>query len=297
MFALTYPKQTMTTKGRTELSTGETLFAGASAGLLELMIMFPLDVVKTRMQLAAEKGGAGVLGSLRAIVAEGGVGRLYRGIAAPMVQEPIKRSIKFTGNQFYSSLLPDDNLQSRFASGWLAGCTECFGIAPFEVVKVRMQASNRVTAYTSVPHCASEILKHEGVMGFTRGLESSLWRQGSWNSAYFSTIWYLKKGPMHIDDEATAGKSKVMARNFAAGFVGGSLGTIVNTPFDVVVSRMRNVLPGEVSPYRWAFQSLALIAKEEGFGALYKGFGPKIMRLGNQLYRGPVSNSCCIACG
>jgi len=267
---------------RTELTTGETLFAGATAGLLELLCMFPLDVVKTRMQLGAASSGPsmGVVGSLKAIIAEGGVGRLYRGIAAPAVQEPIKRSVKFTGNALYSKFLPDDNLQSRVAAGALAGMTECIFIAPFEVVKVRMQAGNRVDAYRSVPHCARTIVKTEGVMAFTKGLESSLWRQGLWNGAYFGTIWYLKKGPLHIEDPKNAGKGKVMGRNFACGVVGGILGTVLNNPFDVVVSRMRNVLPGEVSPYRFSLQSLALIAKEEGAAALYKGFGPKVMRLG-----------------
>ena len=68
--------------------------------------------------------------------------------------------------------------------------------------------------------------------------------------------------------------------NFFAGFVGGTLATVVNNPFDVVASRMRNVLPGESSPLRWSLQSLAHIASHEGIGALYKGFIPKVLRLG-----------------
>jgi solute carrier family 25 2-oxodicarboxylate transporter 21 len=266
---------------RTELTTPETLLAGASAGLIELLIMFPLDVVKTRMQLVA--GGAssaGVLGSLKAIVKEGGAARLYRGILAPAIQEPIKRSVKFTGNAMYSKWLPNDNLQSRVAAGTLAGVSECVFIAPTEVIKVRMQASNRVNSYKSVPHCFSEIVKNEGFVAFFKGMESAFWRQGMWNGAYFGAIWWMKKGPLAIADEKNAEKSKIMARNFCAGVVGGVLGTVLNNPFDVIVSRMRNVVPGEMTPYRWSMQSAALIIKEEGFGALYKGFGPKVMRLG-----------------
>jgi len=213
-------------------------------------------------------------------VIEGGFPRLYRGILAPAIQEPIKRSCKFTGNALYSKLLPGDNFQSRFASGCLAGMTECVCIAPFEVVKVRMQAKNRINAYTSVLHCGRSILKTEGILGFAQGIETALWRSGSWSGMYFGTIWYMKKGPLKIENEAFADRSKIIMRNFACGFVGGILGTIVNNPFDVVVSRMRNVLPGEVSSYRWSIQSLGLIAKEEGVGALYKGFAPKVLRLG-----------------
>lgn len=32
--------------------------------------------------------------------------------------------------------------------------------------------------------------------------------------------------------------------------------------------------------YGWTIPAVATIAKEEGFGALYKGFLPKVMRLG-----------------
>lgn len=158
--------------------------------------------------------------------------------------------------------------------------TETVFIAPFEVVKVRMQAKNRLQAYNSVPHCAQVILRAEGVLGFAQGLETALWRSGSWSGCYFASIYYLKKGPLKIQDQNSAPKTKVVARNFACGFVGGVIGTVVNNPFDVVVSRKRNVLPGEATPYRWSLQSLSLIAKEEGFGALYKGFGPKVLRLG-----------------
>jgi solute carrier family 25 2-oxodicarboxylate transporter 21 len=265
---------------RTQLSTGETVIAGASAGLIELLIMFPLDVVKTRMQLAAGSGQTlGILGSLKGIVNEGGMSRLYRGILAPAIQEPIKRSAKFTCNDLFSKMLPDENIQSRFAAGCMAGMTECVAIAPFEVVKIRMQASNRLNSYKSVPHCASSILKAEGPLGFMSGIETALWRSGSWSGIYFSSIWYCKQGFLKLDEKNTS-KSTVMARNFACGFIGGTLGTIVNNPFDVVVSRMRNVVPGESSPYRFSLQSLALIGKEEGMAALYKGFGPKVMRLG-----------------
>ena len=67
---------------RTKLTTLETIGCGASAGLIELLIMYPLDVVKTRMQLvttSSATGGnkLGVLGSLQAIIEEGGVARLY----------------------------------------------------------------------------------------------------------------------------------------------------------------------------------------------------------------------------
>lgn len=36
---------------------------------------------------------------------------------------------------------------------------------------------------------------------------------------------------------------------------------------------------GQTPKYNWTFPSLALIAREEGIGALYSGFLPKVLRL------------------
>ena len=51
-----------------------------------------------------------------------------------------------------------------------------------------------------------------------------------------------------------------MSRNFLCGLLGGTWATVMNNPFDVVVSRIRNVLPGETTPYRHALQSLFRVA-------------------------------------
>jgi hypothetical protein len=50
---------------------------------------------------------------------------------------------------------------------------------------------------------------------------------------------------------------------------------------DVVKSRVQNSprVPGQKPKYNWTVPSLAIIAREEGASALYKGFLPKVLRL------------------
>ncbi|KAG8983359.1 hypothetical protein FRB90_006090, partial [Tulasnella sp. 427] len=69
--------------------------------------------------------------------------------------------------------------------------------------------------------------------------------------------------------------------NFISGAVGGFIGTVLNTPFDVVKSRIQGAekIPGVAPKYNWTYPSLAVIAREEGAAALYKGFVPKVLRL------------------
>jgi hypothetical protein len=75
-------------------------------------------------------------------------------------------------------------------------------------------------------------------------------------------------------------QSRLM-NDFVAGTVGGLVGTALNTPFDVVKSRIQGAakVPGVVPKYGWSYPSLVLIAREEGLRALYKGFVPKVLRL------------------
>lgn len=64
------------------------------------------------------------------------------------------------------------------------------------------------------------------------------------------------------------------------------MASIINIPFDVAKSRIQGPQPveGQVK-YRGTLQSMALVYKEEGFLALYKGLVPKIMRLGPGEYK------------
>eukprot|EP00042_Codosiga_hollandica_P039416 m.330317 g.330317 ORF g.330317 m.330317 type:complete len:110 (+) comp55608_c0_seq16:752-1081(+) len=56
-------------------------------------------------------------------------------------------------------------------------------------------------------------------------------------------------------------------------------GVVMNTPMDVVKSRMQNQPPG-VAKYVWTLPSLLSILREEGPRSLWKGLGPRVIRLG-----------------
>ncbi len=206
-----------------------TVIAGGIAGGAEVLLMYPLDTLKTRAQQNQGKPQPMVRYVLDMLRSEGPL-RFYRGIMAPLMQEPLKRSVKFVSNRTYNDLLIGSGpptLVAKVACGFLAGSTEAFCISPFEAVKIRMQAKNRVSLYKSSWHCAASVWKSEGVYGFMRGIEASLMRSGVWNGTYFGCIYELKR-------RKTFGQSA-----FWPGFVGGCLGVVFNNPLDVVVARVR----------------------------------------------------------
>lgn len=139
-----------------------------------------------------------------------------------------------------------------------------------------MQAKERASAYKNTADAFTKMLRMEGPAVFLQGIEPALWRQSLWNGSFFACGFAMKK---YMLWEPSTRPSE-LGRNFVAGLVGGTVGTTLNTPFDVVTSRMRNVLPGDVSPYRNAWQGVMLVARQEGAQALFKGYLPKVLRLG-----------------
>lgn len=258
--------------------------AGGIAGISEILVMYPLDVVKTRFQLQIGKGIDGhpsIFGSLKNIVQQEGVTRLYRGILAPILIEAPKRAIKFAANEQYTILYKKLSGQNKvnqkmsIISGMGAGITEAFIICGFELVKIRMQDKNNSGRYKNTFDAVIKIVREEGPLSFYKGLESTLWRHAAWNGTYFGSIHGIRSSL----PEAHTHRGKLL-RNFVAGAIGGTLATTFNTPFDVVKTRVQNQLPGIIPKYGWTWPAIFTIIREEGFTALYKGYLPKVLRLG-----------------
>lgn len=162
-------------------------------------------------------------------------------------------------------------------TGASAGATEAFVVVPFELVKIRMQDRASAGKYTGIIDCVTKIVKQEGPLSLYNGLESTLWRHILWNSGYFGCIFQVKSLLPKADV-----KSQQIRNDIIAGTVGGTVGTVLNTPMDVVKSRIQNSpkIAGSIPKYNWAWPALGTVMREEGFGALYKGFVPKVLRLG-----------------
>lgn len=209
--------------------------------------------------------------------------RLYRGITAPILMEAPKRATKFAANDEWGKLyrkafgVEKMNQSLSILTGASAGATESFVVVPFELVKIRLQDKASAGKYTGMIDVVSKTIKAEGVLAMYNGLESTLWRHILWNAGYFGCIFQVKELLPKVET-----KKGEIVNGLISGSVGGTVGTILNTPLDVVKSRIQNSpkVAGQIPKYNWAWGACATVMKEEGFGALYKGFLPKVLRLG-----------------
>lgn len=199
--------------------------------------------------------------------------------------EAPKRATKFAANDswgsFYRSLFGVEKATQPLAilTGATAGATEAIVVVPFELVKIRLQDRAQAGKYNGMIDAVTKIVKTEGPLALYNGLESTLWRHILWNAGYFGCIFQVRAQLPKPDPGV---KSQQIRNDIVAGTIGGTVGTIVNTPMDVVKSRIQNSpkMHGSVPKYNWAWAALGTVFKEEGFGALYKGFLPKVLRLG-----------------
>lgn len=169
------------------------------------------------------------------------------------------------------------NQQLSVLTGATAGATEAFVVVPFELVKIRLQDRTSAGKYNGMVDCVVKVVKAEGPLALYNGLESTLWRHILWNAGYFGCIFQVRELIPKADT-----KRGQMVNDLIAGATGGTVGTILNTPMDVVKSRIQNSpkIAGSVPKYNWAWPAVGTVMKEEGFAALYKGFLPKVLRLG-----------------
>uniref|UniRef100_A0A3B3E133 Mitochondrial 2-oxodicarboxylate carrier n=1 Tax=Oryzias melastigma TaxID=30732 RepID=A0A3B3E133_ORYME len=219
-------------------------------GLVEICLMHPLDVVKTRFQIQRGAGDPGSYRSLsdcfRTVLRTEGLFGFYKGILPPILAETPKRAVKFFTFEQYKKLLALTPLSP--------------GLQPSAFAQARRIAR-------------SDGL---GLKGLNKGLTSTLGRHGVFNMIYFGFYFNVKDAVPPSPDPTLE-----FLRKFAIGLLAGTISSCVNIPFDVAKSRIQGPQPqpGQIK-YRTCLQTMALVHREEGFLALYKGLVPKIMRLG-----------------
>lgn len=294
---------------RDELSASQLFAAGAISGVVECLTVQPLDMAKTRVQLmSAQSNGLthrpSVVGIISALIREGGIPRLYRGVLPELAAMMPKQSAMYASYEGAVRLLRPrlgDSAMLHGVAGFAAGTPEALVVTPFQVVKVRLQAREHLGRYRGTVHCVQTVLRDEGALALMTGLHATIWRNSIWNSVYFASMHSLRRSfPLPEASSAAPSSSFRLSeglRTLLFGFVAGVAATCCNNPFDVVKSRMQaelrtsakggpataaaavsqsdSVLIGEAG-----FQRLREIWQAEGLQGLYVGFTPKALRMG-----------------
>ena len=158
----------------------------------------------------------------------------------------------------------------NFISGVGTGIIDGIIVSPFEFIKVRMQSQQYTNRYRNTLGAMYHIIwKQRAFFCLFYGMELTLWRNGLWHGIYVGSLGKQKQATDRF------GKSKY--HDFMFGMIGGALGCIPATPFDVAKSRMQNQeLNHSKGTNPWALRAVYNVYRDDGWSGLYRGLAPRL---------------------
>jgi solute carrier family 25 (mitochondrial citrate transporter), member 1 len=236
----------------------------------------------------------GPIGTAKRIVQREGFLALYKGLTAVYTGIIPKMAIRFVSFEQYRDFLGQHQDRTgmsgtavTFTAGLGSGLTEAIlVVTPSEVCKVRMMGQYHSLMdptqlarrkYTNVLQTAMVISREEGIGALYKGVVPTMLRQGCNQAVNFTAYNAIKRSVM----EYQGSSSLEHWQSLLIGGLSGGMGPLVNNPLDVVKTRLQKqvVTPGKPPKYSGLLQSVAVIAREEGVLALWKGITPRLLRI------------------
>ncbi|KAJ2391848.1 hypothetical protein H4S02_001113 [Coemansia sp. RSA 2611] len=257
-------------------------YFGGFAACAANFFTHPLDLLKVRLQTTHGAGG-GLAPVVRAIFAQQGVRGFYNGISAAVLRQLTYSMARFATYEELKKQLAFDGALPFYRmalAGIAAGAVGGICGTPADIVLVRLQNDGALPAaqrrnYANAFDGLLRIGRAEGPRGLFKGAVPNVSRAmlmtGSQLCSYDGFKQLL---------QTTGWFGDGLGLHFSASLLSGFVATTITSPFDVVKTRVMNA--GPQSPYRNMAQAMALIVREEGVRALYKGWLPSFTRMAPQ---------------
>lgn len=172
-------------QGHTDIDTPGRLFAGGMAGAVAQAAIYPMDLVKTRLQTFASEGGkAPNLGTLtKDIWVQEGPRAFYRGLLPSLLGIIPYAGIDLTAYETLKDISKRYILQDsepgpliQLGCGTISGALGATCVYPLQVIRTRLQAqrANTSAAYKGMSDAFWRTFQNEGFKGFYKGLLPNL---------------------------------------------------------------------------------------------------------------------------
>jgi len=270
---------------------------GGIAGIIGVSCVFPLDLVKTRLQNQklgpdGEKMYTGMRDCfMKTYKAEGYLG-MYRGSGVNILLITPEKAIKLAANDFFRNKLTKADgtlpVTREMMAGGCAGLCQIVVTTPMELLKIQLQDAGRVAAQLkaagqSTAHLPKisalsvtrELLATKGIFGLYRGTKATMLRDVSFSMVYFPLFANLNRlGPRKSPDSQEA----VFWWSFVSGCAAGAFSAAAVNPADVVKTRLQLLNKGAGDEtYNGVLDAFREILKNEGPSAFFKGAGCRML--------------------
>ena len=241
------------------------LCVGAAAGAFGTTCIFPVDMIKTRLQASSGRY-AGPADCARQIFAqEGGMRGFYKGLGPNLIGVTPEKAIKLAVNEALREIFEREDgsiaLHHEVLSGAGAGTVQVVATNPMEIVKIRMQMQALLPV--AERRSTMEVVRALGIRGMYQGTTATLSRDVPFSVLFFPGYANVKR--MLADEQG----NNSMLSNLLAGTIAGGIAAGAVTPSDVIKTRLK--IQGGKEKYKDMGTAFRMIMKEEGIAALYKG--------------------------
>ncbi|EKF30783.1 mitochondrial carrier protein, putative [Trypanosoma cruzi marinkellei] len=256
-----------------------TFVAGTFSGVVGVLLEYPLDTIKVRLQ-AYGSLYRGYLDCAARLFKKEGILSFYHGVSTRFVGSGFEHAVVFS---FYKWTLRQVGADEYHPLAWQivlggvgGGVASTVFLTPLELVKCHLQVANMLPAgqreYHGVTDCTVKILRRGGVTALYKGGVAMLAREVPGTAAYCGTYDKVKEFLTPL------GGSTAELSPWRLMFAGGCSGVAFWTvffPADVVKTRM------QVDPVfsQWSFgKALRVLYAEGGMRALYCGWSLTAVR-------------------
>jgi len=263
--------------------TAKPFVNGGVAASIGITVMNPVDVVKTRLQIA---GGGSPLGMARSMVAQQGLSSLYVGLTAQYLRAWTYQTARLGAYRSLTNAMqtePGVNppLWKKAGAGLTAGAIGAVIGTPAELAIIRMQADTALPqaerrGYKNVGDALLRVVRSEGASALLTGTGPTILRAMALNCGALASYDQTKE---IIDDMLGQPGSKLGVAG--ASMISGLFGAVFSLPFDYVKTQIQRMKPDAngALPYEGAMDCVRKTVAEHGPSRFYAGFPTYAMRI------------------
>lgn len=174
--------------------------AGAVAGALQSFACAPVELVKTRQQLAKPSDGMpySAWAGARHVLKTGGYKALFRGLGITIARDSPAFAIYFAS---YEAMTSGDRSMVRvFTAGGIAGALSWVLLYPIDVIKSRLQG-DAVGKFTGAWDCLVKSVRSDGWRCLGRGMGAVALRAFISNGACFSAVVWTERAWQYCNSD------------------------------------------------------------------------------------------------
>ncbi|KAL3844586.1 hypothetical protein ACJIZ3_001989 [Penstemon smallii] len=283
--------------GQTEINwdkLDKTKFYVVGAGIFTgiTVALYPISVVKTRMQVAShdtiERSAYSVI---KGLLKSDGVPGLYKGFGTVITGAVPTRIIFLTALETtkvaaFKMVEPfklSEPTRAAIANG-IAGmaaslCSQAIFV-PIDVVSQRLmvQGYSGHATYNGGLDVARKVIKADGIRGLYRGFGLSVMTYSPSSAVWWASYGASQRFIWRLLDDNTVAPSggKIVMVQAAGGILAGATASCITTPLDTIKTRLQ-VMGHDKRPT--ARQVVKKLIADDGFSGFYRGLGPRFFSM------------------